>query len=479
MSFKMTNPFIDLDVFIDHHFQDQIKNFRMAMMRYEQESIGLLDPDSPSLGSYRQALGSSEPQTAWSRLFSHIPGYQSINEFAEDAIYTWYHPPTHMGDPRIKKIRKGAGDVLSGTAALAINAFSPFSPNINALVHAGITTASNHAVAEALKKHVVPGPRPIFAGLTKRQMQEMYRTIMFFCKILAYGGGVGLVSAAVAKPVLGESAQEFSDRITEYMLGKPQQAMELLGFYNTLKELPEKEREELIKSDRLATILEGGQPESRLQTIAQHPITQAVMSGIEAVGPNVHPMLQAAQGVHSLISTGNPIPLANAAMQYITQPAAIVPAATGALAIAPASVQKASSSSGYYRNPATGQYERIPGPPPLNPPPPPTTRPKASTTKAAPGDHRLEQSTTRPKASTTKAAPGDHRLEQSAPYLVPTIRPEGEGVSWVMGRYGPIKVVKPTRRSGTGKPKKKDVVATCKPLLPYFDISSHPYFIKS
>jgi len=106
MSFKMTNPFVDLDVFIDHHFQDQIKHFRMAMMRYEQESTGLLDPDSPSLGSYRQALGSSEPQTAWQRLFSHIPGYQSINEFAEDAIYTWYHPPTHMGDYRIKKFRK-------------------------------------------------------------------------------------------------------------------------------------------------------------------------------------------------------------------------------------------------------------------------------------------------------------------------------------------------------------------------------------
>ena len=37
---------------------------------------------------------------------------------------------------------------------------------------------------------------------------------------------------------------------------------------------------------------------------------------------------------------------------------------------------------------------------------------------------------------------------------------------------------RPSNPSGTGKPKKKDMIATGKLLLPYFDISNDPYFIK-
>ena len=119
---------------------------------------------------------------------------------------------------------------------MAVNALSPLGPTINnAFMHPVLTQVGNMGVAYGLKKHVVPGPRPIIFGMTKKQILEIYKTIMFFCKVVACGSAVGMVSAALAKPVLGESAQEFQQRVYEYMLGKPDQMMELLSFYHTLR----------------------------------------------------------------------------------------------------------------------------------------------------------------------------------------------------------------------------------------------------
>jgi len=266
--------------------------------------------------------------------------------------------------------------------------------------------------------------------------------------------------------------------------------------------LPEKEREELIKSDKLATILEGGDPQSTssssssgLQAIAQHPMTQSIMSGIEAMGSQAHPMLQAVQGVHSFMSTGNPIPLANVAIQYATKPQAattdtgLAPAIHAALAKLPVRARAAALRKGYFINPKTRKLEKIPPAPPLNPPPPPPPAlPKANTSQAAPGDHRLAVDYTvpwpppdnpppppvaLPKAWSAQAAAGDPRLRSSGtPYLIPTVTPAGEGIKWVRGSNGQyIKIVPGTRQTGTGEPKKKAYIKTSKPLLPYFDIN--------
>ena len=65
ISFKMTHPLVDFDIFINHHFQEQIKNYRMAMMRYEEENSGLLDPHNPSIAPPFAVAGPEQPQSAW------------------------------------------------------------------------------------------------------------------------------------------------------------------------------------------------------------------------------------------------------------------------------------------------------------------------------------------------------------------------------------------------------------------------------
>ena len=124
-----------------------------------------------------------------------------------------------------------------------------------------------------------------------------------------------LTAADLAKPLTGETAEDIDERFIKEYVGDPRRMMEVLSFFNLLRELPPKEREELIKANRLAIVLEGGETttvegpgphieevieepgssssSSTLGAIASHPITQAAMDVLQTMNPG-SPLVQAA-----------------------------------------------------------------------------------------------------------------------------------------------------------------------------------------
>jgi hypothetical protein len=161
-----------------------------------------------------------------------------------------------MGDYRVKKIRNGARSMISRGTGLALQFLSPWSAEANAIIQYAATNAADQAVYAGLRQYGLK-QGPVLWGLTARQLHEMYLTASCFLKLVGMGAATGLTAAVLAKPLTGETAEEFEERFIKEYVGDPRRMMEVLSFFNLLRELPPKGSEELIKANRLATVLEG------------------------------------------------------------------------------------------------------------------------------------------------------------------------------------------------------------------------------
>jgi len=369
--------------------------------------------------------------------------------------------PTHVYDYRVQWGLNQIRPYMSMGVDAILSYCSPLGPAINMAIRPYVQNAGNHLMFE-FARQMFPGPVPVVFGMTINQFNEVYKMIHLFCVLLSYGCALSIVSVAAARPMLGyqpwqqepitvnvgkslkHSEEGTQENVAEMAAQHEKNMMEMmkaLQKQNTLALLPPEERAQFMIADRMATLLEGGHIVPLPAPATEPPATP----GLQAL--TYSPPEMSYSQAKARVARDE----AEKRREQSQNQAAVEKAME---------IMKS-------KNKVPARVTSAFGPLAIEDAPPATTEPKGQPKHAMFSKSRPSQEQHVPPPA--KAGP---RLvpppAKAAPRVIP---PRNQNMLFSKSR--------PSNPSGTGKPKKKDMIATGKPLLPYFDISNDPYFIKT